>query len=179
MRAEIRQLQRRLGVTSLYVTHDQVEAMTLGDRLLVLHQGVPVQFAPPMEVFARPATVYVAGFIGAPAMNFLPATVEAGGVTARLASGHPIALPQSVAPGALTIGIRPEQVDIALGGLPMHVDLVEPLGSETLVHGHLDDGTKLMVKQAGALPVGEALAVAFPAAALHLFDALSGRRLAA
>ena len=179
MRAEIRQLQRRLGVTSLYVTHDQVEAMTLGDRLLVLHQGVPVQFAPPMEVFARPATVYVAGFIGAPAMNFLPATVEAGGVTARLASGHPIALPQSVAPGALTIGIRPEQVGIALGGLPMHVDLVEPLGSETLVHGHLDDGTKLMVKQAGALPVGEALAVAFPAAALHLFDAQSGRRLAA
>ena len=74
MRAEIRQLQRRLGVTSLYVTHDQVEAMTLGDRLLVLHQGVPVQFAPPMEVFARPATTYVAGFIGAPAMNLLAAT---------------------------------------------------------------------------------------------------------
>ena len=179
MRAEIRQLQRRLGVTSLYVTHDQVEAMTLGDRLLVLHQGVPVQFAPPMEVFARPATVYVAGFIGAPAMNFLAATVEAGGGTARLASGYQVVLPQGVAPGALTIGIRPEQVDLAAGGLPMHVDLVEPLGSETLVHGHLDDGTKLMVKQAGALPVGEALAVAFPAAALHLFDAQSGRRLAA
>ena len=72
MRAEIRRLQRRLGVTSLYVTHDQVEAMTLGDRLLVMHQGRPVQFATPMEVFLRPADTYVAGFIGAPAMNFLP-----------------------------------------------------------------------------------------------------------
>ena len=177
MRAEIRQLQRRLGVTSLYVTHDQVEAMTLGDRLLVLHQGVPVQFAPPMEVFARPATAYVAGFIGAPAMNFLSGTVAAGGGSARLASGHVVALPPGAPPGAVTIGIRPEEIDLAPGGLPMHVDLVEPLGSETLVHGHLDDGTKLLVKQAGALPVGEALSVAFPAAALHLFDAADGRRL--
>ena len=72
-RAEIRRLQRRLGVTSLYVTHDQVEAMTLGDRLLVLHQGRPAQLATPMEIFEHPADTYVAGFIGAPAMNFLPA----------------------------------------------------------------------------------------------------------
>ena len=97
MRAEIRRLQRRLGVTSLYVTHDQVEAMTLGDRLLVLHGGVPVQFAAPMEIFERPATAYVAGFIGAPAMNFLPATLEAGGAVARLGGGHTLALPQSYA----------------------------------------------------------------------------------
>ncbi|MDE2201008.1 MAG: ATP-binding cassette domain-containing protein, partial [Rhodospirillales bacterium] len=75
MRAEIRRLQRRMAVTSLYVTHDQVEAMTLGDRLLVLHQGRAVQLATPMEVFERPADTYVAGFIGAPSMNFLPATL--------------------------------------------------------------------------------------------------------
>ena len=179
MRAEIRQLQRRLGVTSLYVTHDQVEAMTLGDRLLVLHQGVPVQFAPPMEVFARPATAYVAGFIGAPAMNFLPGAVVPGGGSARLASGHLVLLPPGApAQGAVSIGIRPEHIDLAPGGLPMHVDLVEPLGSETLVHGRLEDGTRLLVKQAGALPVGAALSVAFPAASLHLFDAADGRRLA-
>ena len=178
MRAEIRQLQRRLGVTSLYVTHDQVEAMTLGDRLLVLHQGVPVQFAPPMEIFARPATTYVAGFIGAPAMNFLQATVEPGGQSARLASGHRLALPPGAADqSAITLGIRPEHVDLAPGGLPMQVDLVEPLGSETLVHGHLADGTKLLVKRPGALPVGEALSVGFPADVLHLFDAGTGRRL--
>ncbi len=177
MRAEIRRLQRRLGVTSLYVTHDQVEAMTLGDRLLVLHGGVPVQLAPPMEVFAKPATTYVAGFIGAPAMNFLPATVDAGGREARLASGQPLTLPSPAGPGsAITIGIRPENVAIEPGGLAVTVDLVEPLGSETLVHGHLADGTPLMVKQAGALPIGEVLFVALPAAMLHIFGS-DGRRL--
>ena len=177
MRAEIRRLQRRLGVTSLYVTHDQVEAMTLGDRLLVLHGGVPVQLAPPMEVFAKPATTYVAGFIGAPAMNFWPATVDASGREARLASGQPLTLPSPAGPGStITIGIRPENVAIEPGGLPVTVDLVEPLGSETLVHGHLADGTPLMVKQAGALPIGEVLFVALPAAMLHIFGS-DGRRL--
>ena len=87
MRAEIRRLQRRLGVTSLFVTHDQVEAMTLGDRLLVLHQGRPAQLATPMEVFARPADTYVAGFIGAPTMNFLPAQLARGGTAAQLDAG--------------------------------------------------------------------------------------------
>src|SRR5579862_6719626 len=87
MRAEIRRLQRRMGVTSLYVTHDQVEAMTLGDRLLVLHQGRPAQLATPLEVFERPADTYVAGFIGAPAMNFLPATLARDGSAAQLAAG--------------------------------------------------------------------------------------------
>jgi sn-glycerol 3-phosphate transport system ATP-binding protein len=160
------------------VTHDQVEAMTLGDRLLVLHGGVPVQFAAPMEIFARPATAYVAGFIGAPAMNFLPATLEAGGAVARLGGGHPLALPQSYpGPTDVTVGIRPESVEPAADGLPVTVDLVEPLGSETLVHGRLADGTPLMVKQPGALPVGELLHVALPPAALHLFDAKTGQRL--
>jgi sn-glycerol 3-phosphate transport system ATP-binding protein len=84
MRAEIRRLQRRLGVTSLYVTHDQTEAMTLGDRLLVLHQGRPAQLATPMEVFEQPADTYVASFIGAPAMNFLPGTLISGGTTVQL-----------------------------------------------------------------------------------------------
>ena len=178
MRAEIRQLQRRLGTTSLYVTHDQVEAMTLGDRLLVLHQGVPVQFARPMEVFARPATVYVAGFIGAPAMNFVSATPERDGCAARLASGHLLALPgRFPAAAALTIGIRPEQVALDPAGLALAVDLVEPLGSETLVHGHLDDGTALMVKQATALSVDGVLRVGFPTEALHVFDAATGQRL--
>src|SRR4051795_10144960 len=99
MRAEIRRLQRRLGVTSLYVTHDQVEAMTLGDRLLVLHQGRPVQLATPMEVFERPADTYVAGFIGAPAMNFLPATLSHGGGAATLAHGVVVPFADGRRPG--------------------------------------------------------------------------------
>src|SRR5215831_8922600 len=87
MRAEIRRLQRRLGVTSLFVTHDQVEAMTLGDRLLVLYQGRPAQLATPMQVFERPADTYVAGFIGAPSMNLFPAELARGGTAAGLANG--------------------------------------------------------------------------------------------
>ena len=114
MRAEIRRLQRRLGVTSLYVTHDQVEAMTLGDRLLVLHQGRPAQLATPLEVFERPADTYVAGFIGAPAMNFLPATLARDGSAAQLAAGPllPFADGRREGPDgrALTIGIRPEHL---------------------------------------------------------------------
>ena len=100
MRAEIRRLQRRLGVTSLYVTHDQVEAMTLGDRLLVLHNGRPAQLATPLEVFSRPADTYVAGFIGAPAMNFLEAELEESGEAARLRTGPSIPLPAGVSEGA-------------------------------------------------------------------------------
>ena len=173
MRAEIRRLQRRLGVTSLYVTHDQVEAMTLGDRLLVLHQGRPVQLATPMEVFARPADTYVAGFIGAPAMNFLPGTREAGGV--RLATGQVV--PAAPGAGAVTLGVRPEHVRLQAGGVPLVVELVEPLGSETLVHGRMADGTALLCKLPGAVPVAERVEVGFDAGALHLFDAVSGVRL--
>ena len=100
MRAEIRRLQRRLGVTSLFVTHDQVEAMTLGDRLLVLHQGRPAQLATPMEVFARPADTYVAGFIGAPTMNFLPAELARGGTAAQLAAGPLLPFADGRRPGS-------------------------------------------------------------------------------
>ncbi len=176
MRAEIRRLQRRLGVTSLYVTHDQVEAMTLGDRLLVLHGGVPVQLATPMEVFARPADTYVAGFIGAPAMNLLPADLLGDAV--RLPGGHLIPLPAPRTGGpAITLGIRPEHVTLAPGGLPLQVELVEPLGSETLVHGRLADGTPLLAKLPGALPVADQVAVTLAPGELHLFDRASGWRL--
>ena len=177
MRAEIRRLQRRLGVTSLYVTHDQVEAMTLGDRLLVLHEGRPVQLATPMEVFARPADTYVAGFIGAPAMNFLPATMEPGGV--RLAGGALVGVARPAMPtaGAITLGIRPENVALAADGVPVAVELVEPLGSETLVHARMADGTALLVKLQGAVPVADRITVGFDAACLHLFDAASGIRI--
>ena len=175
MRAEIRRLQRRLGVTSLYVTHDQVEAMTLGDRLLVLHGGRPVQLATPMEVFARPADTYVAGFIGAPAMNFLPAVMEDGGV--RLATGTRVEAPGLRGSGAVTVGVRPEHVILAEGGVPVLVELVEPLGSETLVHGRMADGTALLAKLAGAAVVGEQATFGFGSADLHLFNAESGRRL--
>ncbi|MGI4799548.1 MAG: ABC transporter ATP-binding protein [Janthinobacterium lividum] len=175
MRAEIRRLQRRLGVTSLYVTHDQVEAMTLGDRLLILHEGRPVQFATPMEIWARPADTYVAGFIGAPAMNFVPAEID--GHSIRLATGTAYALPTPFRPGPVTLGIRPEHITLAADGIPLTVELVEPLGSETLVHGRMADGTPLLAKLNGAAPVGDAVSVALDPAELHVFDRQTGRRL--
>jgi sn-glycerol 3-phosphate transport system ATP-binding protein len=181
MRAEIRRLQRRMGVTSLYVTHDQIEAMTLGDRLLVLHQGRPVQLATPMQVFERPADTYVAGFIGTPAMNFLPAVLSHDGTAARLDLGLLISFADGRRPGAdgrkLTIGIRPEHLRPDPDGLALQVDLVEPLGSETVLIGRLPNGELLSVKVAGAAPPEETIRVAIPAAQMHVFDAETGLRL--
>src|SRR4051812_26524282 len=114
MRAEIRRLQQRLGVTSLFVTHDQVEAMTLGDRLVVMHQGHAAQVATPMEIWARPADTYVAGFIGSPSMNFLGGRLAEGGRAVALDAGPVIRFADGPRPGpegmALTIGIRPEHL---------------------------------------------------------------------
>jgi sn-glycerol 3-phosphate transport system ATP-binding protein len=182
-RAELRRLQRRLGITSLYVTHDQVEAMTLGDRLLVLHQGRAAQLATPMEVFERPADTYVAGFIGAPAMNFLPAVLTASGGAARLEAGPLV----HFADGArrvpedtpLTIGIRPEHVALDPNGVTMRIDLVELLGSEVLVHGRLaaPGEASLVVRLASAAPTAESLTIGFPPEHIHVFDARTGLRL--
>jgi sn-glycerol 3-phosphate transport system ATP-binding protein len=182
MRAEIRRLQKRLGVTSMFVTHDQVEAMTLGDRLVVMHQGRAAQVATPMEVWARPADTYVAGFIGSPAMNFLPATLAEGGRAAALAAGPVLRFADGPRPGAegtpLTIGLRPEHVEQGEGegSLPLAVDLAEPLGSETVLHGALPGGVPLVAKLPGLAPAEGTIPVRFPAAALHVFGT-DGRRL--
>jgi sn-glycerol 3-phosphate transport system ATP-binding protein len=181
MRAEIKRLQRRMAVTSLYVTHDQVEAMTLGDRLLVLHQGRAVQLATPMEVFERPANTYVAGFIGAPAMNFLPGALSHAGSAVTLDLGPVIPFADGRRPGGdgapVTIGIRPEHVVAEAGGIELLVDLLEPLGSETVVIGRLPNGELLSVKLPKAEAPTERMTVGFPPAQLHVFDAASGLRL--
>jgi sn-glycerol 3-phosphate transport system ATP-binding protein len=181
MRAEIRRLQRRLGVTSLFVTHDQTEAMTLGDRLVVMHEGHAAQVATPMEIFERPADTYVAGFIGSPAMNFLEGTLTGGGSAVALKAGAVIAFADGRRPGPdgmpLTIGIRPEHLVPDEHGLPVALDLVEPLGSETVLHGRLGDGEALAIRLAGRAPSGDRLRVALPAAALHVFAGEAGQRL--
>jgi sn-glycerol 3-phosphate transport system ATP-binding protein len=183
MRAEIRRLQRRLGVTSLFVTHDQTEAMTLGDRLVVMQAGHAAQVATPMEIWARPADTYVAGFIGSPAMNFLEGVLVEGGRAVLLRAGpvlHFVDGPRAGPDGQrLTIGIRPEHMRRdPEAGLELALDLVEPLGSETVLHGRLPGGEALTAKLHGAVPAaGGALRLAIPAAELHVFDAASGRRL--
>ncbi len=158
MRLEIKQLQRRLGVTSLYVTHDQVEAMTLADRMIVMNAGRADQIGPPLEVYARPRTEFVASFIGSPPMNFLP--VGMAGV---------------VAPGAARLGVRPEHMQITTTDprVQAEVRYTEALGAETLVHVALPNGTLATVRQdAGALhpKEGSVVGLGWDASNQTLFD---------
>jgi ABC-type sugar transport system ATPase subunit len=164
-RAELRRLHQRLGVTVVYVTHDQEEAISLGARVGVMRNGAIEQVAPPLDVYARPANRFVAGFIGAPPMNFVRAALL--GVDAP--------------PGAVA-GIRPQDVCLgARGVLPAVVELVEPRGADTLVHVQPDaaDFGTLLVVTAGAEPppVGARLFLGFPPEKLHLFDGANGTRL--
>src|SRR5271166_4708301 len=179
MRAEIRKLQRRLGVTSLYVTHDQVEAMTLGDRLLILHEGRAAQLATPMDVFEHPADTYVAGFVGSPTMNFLPGRLVNQGRAVQLEAGPLIPLQGRRVGGAVTLGIRPEHLTLGAHGLALTVDLIEPLGSETLVHGRVvgHDADAVVVKVSGAVRLDETVTVAVEAESVHIFDAATGQRI--
>jgi len=179
MRAEIRKLQRRLGVTSLYVTHDQVEAMTLGDRLLILHEGAPAQLATPMEVFERPADMYVAGFVGSPTMNFLPGRLVLDGTAVQLDAGPLVPLAGRRIGDAVTLGIRPEHLTLGGEGLTLTVDLIEPLGSETLVHGRVAGATgeTIAVRVPGVVRPAETMTVAVQADQAHVFDAGTGKRI--
>jgi len=182
MRAEIRRLQKRLGVTSLFVTHDQVEAMTLGDRLLVLHEGRPAQLATPMDIFERPLDTYVAGFIGAPSMNLLPAVLADGGRAAKLQAGPVVRFVDGPRPGpegrALTIGIRPEHIRPGGDDLVLEIDLAEPLGSESVLHTSLAGlAEPFLLRLPGAPPRADRLAVTLPPEHLHVFDAATGKRL--
>jgi sn-glycerol 3-phosphate transport system ATP-binding protein len=182
MRLEIKKLHRRLGVTSIYVTHDQVEAMTLADRLVVMNKGVAEQVGAPMEVYERPATAYVAGFIGSPAMNFLPARIAADGAAAELPGGQrlPFAGPGHAAQAGreVMLGVRPEHLELSAEGVGLRVEVAEELGADTLVHGDLG-GAALVARLKGDQPfrAGDALTVRADAARLHLFDRETGRRL--
>jgi sn-glycerol 3-phosphate transport system ATP-binding protein len=184
MRVEIKRLQRRLGVTSLYVTHDQTEAMTLGDRLVVMHQGRAAQIATPMEIWDRPADTYVAGFIGSPAMNFLDGTLGEDRASVNLACGTLLPLidgPRAMEPGqAVTVGVRPEHLVCRseTGTLDTIVELVEPLGSENLVHARVPGGAMIAARLQGASPLpGATLRLAPDPLHVHVFDAGDGRRL--
>jgi sn-glycerol 3-phosphate transport system ATP-binding protein len=181
MRLQIRALQREVGTTALYVTHDQVEAMTLADRLIVMNEGRAEQIDTPLAVYERPASVFVAGFIGSPAMNLVPATVRAG--MATLVTGTPVA----PAPGAdgtpVLLGIRPEHLapSDAPGAIPVEVEAVELLGADAYAHGHLPgDRADFVVRLPGSTPPppGARLTVRADPAFVHLFDPETGRRLA-
>jgi len=183
MRGELVRLHRRLAATMLYVTHDQVEAMTMGQRIAILHRGVLQQVGTPGEIYARPANTFVAAFIGAPGMNVLDAPAH-GGAGPAAPGGT----------GARWIGFRPEDARLALAGAAEGtragsadgagfagvVALVEPLGAETLVHVRLDGGETVVVRiRDGVVPlVDDRVALAVPPGRLHAFGA-GGDRLGA
>lgn len=184
MRYEFAALHRTLGTTTLYVTHDQVEAMTLADRIIVLRDGTIEQVGSPRELYERPANIFVAQFLGTPRMNIVAAVV-AGEGQARLADGQALPLPAMAAPLAagtpLSIGIRPEDVriDAAAGGLPFTIAFVERLGGLATVHLRADDGSEpitCQIRDDCSLTEGAKIAALLPPDRLHLFDA-AGRAL--
>ena len=187
MRLEIKKLQQRLGITSVYVTHDQVEAMTLGHRLLVLNDGVVEQLGTPIELYQRPATTFVAGFIGSPSMNFLEARIGAEGTAVELPDGESLPLGAATAEAGrpVTLGIRPEHLDVGEDQpnlAHLTVDLVEQLGADTLIHGHFGgERSNLTVRLSGikSMNSGDALHFSVAPEHLHLFDVESGARLGA
>ncbi|MDT9001311.1 sn-glycerol-3-phosphate import ATP-binding protein UgpC [Paucibacter sp. APW11] len=178
-RLEIQKLHRELGVTSLFVTHDQVEAMTLAQRMIVMNAGRVEQIGTPDEVYGRPASTFVAGFIGSPPMNLFQG--EAQGSLFKLGDLQ-LPLPRP-APreGALTLGLRPEHVQDwrASEGWPLRVEMIEMLGAERLVHGRIGSAPFTLRIDAGLPPpcVGEQLQLRIKADSLHFFDAASGRRV--
>ncbi|HEX4766776.1 MAG TPA: sn-glycerol-3-phosphate ABC transporter ATP-binding protein UgpC [Lichenihabitans sp.] len=189
MRVEIARLKAELGATMVYVTHDQVEAMTLADRIVVMNGGRIEQVGTPLDLYQRPDNLFVAGFIGSPAMNLLAGTVaarQAGRVRIRLAAGPEIDvdLAEAVEPGApVTLGIRPEHLRLESAGtapgasLSAEALVVEMLGSDTFVH--LRPGTEsLVVRDHAARRArrGDSVTVFLPSQACHVFDA-EGRRL--
>jgi len=188
MRVEIKRLQRRLKTTSIYVTHDQVEAMTMADRLVVMNLGVAEQIGTPLDVYEKPATMFVAGFIGSPSMNFMPARLADSGRTIDLGGGVALPVTEAVL-GAedghpVMLGIRPEHLqqrqDKTADTLEVAVDLVEMLGADTLVYGTIQ-GTEahLTARLPGVAQArpGDMIYLRPADGEVHLFDRETEKRL--
>jgi multiple sugar transport system ATP-binding protein len=173
MRVEIAKLHNDLGNTMIYVTHDQVEAMTMADKIVVLRQGVIEQAGAPLELYNSPRNLFVAGFIGSPKMNFLAASAD--GANLKVA-GNSVSLPRSVA-GVVTLGARPEHITLAEGSgvklADVRVDLVENLGGQTVVYATTADGQPINIVLEGQRPVelGSTVSAHIDPARIHLFNA--------
>ena len=173
MRVEIAKLHNDLGNTMIYVTHDQVEAMTMADKIVVLRSGIIEQAGAPLELYNNPRNIFVAGFIGSPKMNFLNASVENG---ALKAAGTTLALGRNVT-GATTLGIRPEHISVVEGAgikfADVRVDLVENLGGQTVVYATTSDGQSLTIVLEGqrGVELGSTISAYLDPAKAHVFDA--------
>ena len=179
MRTEIRELHQRLGTTTVYVTHDQIEAMTMADKIVVMQGGRIEQVGSPLELYDNPANLFVAGFIGSPSMNFLPGVVRAGGVEVA-GQGLPMPPGSAAQEGqAVTYGVRPEHLTLTeAGGIAAQVAVVEPTGSETHVIARVGEAEITAVfRERHAFAPGTEIRLAPDPAHIHLFDAKSGARI--
>jgi sn-glycerol 3-phosphate transport system ATP-binding protein len=178
MRGEIKRLQKRLGTTSIYVTHDQMEAMTLADRLVVLNKGEIEQIGNPLDVYNHPASTFVASFIGSPAMNL----VEAKNAGGQLTIGNQVidVGPDAPKDPTLTIGFRAEDAIVSLdmqGKILFRVDYVEELGAQRLLHGAID-GQPMTVATSAIQPYADQMGMAVLPHQFHYFDVITGKRIA-
>jgi multiple sugar transport system ATP-binding protein len=180
MRAEIKSLHQRIKTTTIYVTHDQIEAMTMADKIVVLHDGVIEQVGAPLELYDRPANLFVAGFIGSPSMNFIDGRIEEG--VFRTEKGLILPLPENIksAPpaGELVYGIRPEHIRASQGGIGGRAEIVEGTGSE--IFAKLDcNGEQIscLFRERLAIAYGDMVSIVIDPASVHLFDKLTGRRI--
>jgi multiple sugar transport system ATP-binding protein len=180
MRTEIKELHQRLKTTTVYVTHDQIEAMTMADKIVVMHDGIVEQMGAPLDLYDRPDNMFVAGFIGSPAMNFIRGRIEGDGFV----TGGGVTLPLARAPAAAAgrpavYGVRPEHFQLAPNGVPVEVVVIEPTGSEMQIVARLAGGQEIVSvfrERVQARP-GDTLRIAPDPRLVHLFDEESGRRL--
>lgn len=184
MRAEIKGLHQRLKTTTVYVTHDQIEAMTMADKIVVLHDGIVEQFGEPLELYDRPRNLFVAGFIGSPSMNFMKGglRIEQGEAVFLTEGGlrFPVGdIPNNANGRPVTLGVRPEHVIITAEGIPVEVVVVEPTGSETQVNVKNGDHEFICLFRERIRPKpGETIRISPIAQHIHLFDSETGQRLA-
>jgi multiple sugar transport system ATP-binding protein len=179
MRGEIKALHQRLATTTVYVTHDQIEAMTMADKIVVMHDGIVEQIGAPLDLYDRPANLFVAGFIGSPAMNFLKGTVEPDGF--RTTDG--ILLPLQSAPPTTprrpaVYGVRPEHFVLSKEGVPATVSVIEPTGSEMQIVAQIGSHEIICVFRERITPrPGDMIHIMPNPALVHIFDEQTGKRL--
>ncbi len=178
MRGEIRRLQQRLGVTAIYVTHDQVEALTMADRVMLLNGGRIEQFAPPLELYDRPASVFTAGFIGSPPMNLVDASVVAPGQIVALGAEFAVAAGQMQ---VVTLGFRPEHLEVSESGggqFTGRVESAENTGDRLILAVEVDGQLlNVSMSERRSLKPGDTVNLTLPPSRLHLFDRQTGRRI--
>jgi multiple sugar transport system ATP-binding protein len=182
MRTEIKELHQRLKTTTVYVTHDQIEAMTMADKIVVMHDGLVEQIGAPLELYDRPENLFVAGFIGSPAMNFMKGTIRANGSAAFEGRGG-VRLPLPAAPAAwngraAVYGVRPEHFTLADDGADAEVQVVEPTGSETQVFAKMGGEDIIAVfRERHQFQPGDKIRLRPDPRLVHLFDETAGKRL--